>query len=436
MPAVARQLSLGLSQPIDHHERLHAAPQGAVIYWERARKSGRWTKIRPDDPVAQLVTSFQGRSDTFLTVNQFHGWRLVRLLQSLRCCYVDIDGSADLEHALDLLAQAKLPAPSFAVFSGRGLHLYWTIESAPAKALPVWQRVQNTLIKALSPMGADRAASDCTRVLRLVGSENSKNGAEVRGLALTDTVWTLSELADEVLGPRPEKAAIYSLGAEGSRRKGQTPKRRAYTASIYHWWHLVYTDLCAIADRHWFGGIPDGHRDQFLFLMGVALSWFAPYDLLQYEITKTASTFTGSLTEEEVAHKVSAILKRAEMASNGKYMMWNGRAVDARYHYKAETLRELVGDLIPADMHGQLRCLAPAEVIQERKKERDKGRNRVAEGRYKQDRDAYLQAHSDSAEQRAATARLLKAQGKTAAEVATEMGVSRKTVFNYWKGGV
>ena len=61
------------------------------------------------------------------------------------------------------------------------MHLYWLLQPTPSTALPVWQRVQDTLIKSLASIKADPAARDCVRVLRLVGTTNAKNGQEVRG---------------------------------------------------------------------------------------------------------------------------------------------------------------------------------------------------------------------------------------------------------------
>ena len=56
----------------------------------------------------------------------------------------------------------------------------------------------------------------------------------------------------------------------------------------------------------------------------------------------------------------------------------------------------------------------------------------MAEGRYKQDREAYLQA----AENKAATARLMRSQGKTAKEIANELGVTRMTISRYLRDPV
>jgi len=420
---LGRQISLPLSQPISHHEKLHHAAHGAVLYWESAKEDSRWTKIQPGDPVEKLIAGFSGGADTYLTVNEFYGWRNVRQLRSLRTCYVDIDGTADLDAVLDALQAAKLPTPSFVVFSGRGLHCYWLLQPTPAHALPVWQRVQDVLIKSLAGIGSDSKARDCARVLRLVGTKNSKNGEEVRGLVLTDTVWTLHELADEVLGVRtkPAQAQLFDYKAGAARKQKQATRVR--TGSIYDWWHLVYRDLVAITDFHWFGGVKDGHRDQILFLMSVSLSWFAHPETLRDEIVKTARTFTPTLSEAEIDSQMAPVINRAMAAAAGKTTLWHGQQRDARYHFKAETLREWLGDLIDPSLHSQLRALAPAEVIQQRKKERDAAR-------YSMTRDEYL----GNAQQKAATARLMKAQGRTVAEIQATLGVSRASVFNYLKG--
>lgn len=427
MAIASAQLSLDLSQPINHHEKLHRAAHGTVLYWEALKDEHRWTKIQPGDPVEKLIAGFTGGADTYLTVNEFYGWRSVRQLKSLRACYVDIDGTGDLDAALDALRTARLPVPSFVVFSGRGMHLYWILKPTPSNALPVWQRIQDTLVRALASIKADPAARDCVRVLRLVGTTNSKNGQEVRGVVLTDAVWTLHELADEVLGSREAKRGnVYDLAAAGA-RKGRSNKNKKWAGTIYGWWHMVYRDLVAISDYHWFGGVPPGYRDRVLFIMSVALSWYTHPDTLYDEILRTARTYTPTLEDEEIAKTMAPVLRRAAMHAAGERLEYNGKLYDPRYNYSAEGLREYLADIIPPELHNQLRALAPAAVILERKRERDAGRDRVAEGRYQMTRASYLQA----AEDKAVSARLLKAQGKTAKEIAEELGVSRMTVSRY-----
>jgi hypothetical protein len=150
-------------------------------------------------------------------------------------------------------------------------------------------------------------------------------------------------------------------------------------------------------------------------------------DILQDEIARTARTFTPTLSDQEVAAQMAPVIQRAQASAAGKTLLWHGAAVDPRYRFKADTLREWLGDLIAPELHPQLRALAPAETIKARKRERDAAR-------YDQRRADYLQSHSDQATQRAATARLMKAQGATVAEIQAALGVSRASVFNYLKG--
>lgn len=418
------QLQLDIGDPISHHDRLHSQPHGTVLVWEMQKAEKRWTKIAPGDPASAIISSFSGGSDTYITVNQFAHWRVISQLRSLRACYVDIDGCTDLELALDTLTRMRMPPPSFVVFSGRGMHFYWVLRPAPSKALPVWQAVQDALIKALSGIGSDKHARDCTRVLRLVGTTNSKNDVEARGLVLTGAEWSLHELADEVLGERPAKsirsATVHDIAAAGARQGRRT---RPHTGSIYDWWYLVYRDLCTIVEHNWFGGVPAGQRDSILFLMSCALSWYAQSDVLEDEICRTARTFMPTFSFEEVQMQMKSVISRAHASAAGEKMVWNGKEIDPRYRFKAETMREMLGDLVHPDLHDQLRALAPAEVIMKRKKER-------GAARYSMSRDAYL----ESAEQRAAAARLLKAQGASVAEIQAKLGVSRASVFNYLQG--
>jgi hypothetical protein len=418
MPIIEQQsqLALDLYQPINHHELLHQAAHGQVLVWETLSPQKRWTKLAPGDPATQqIVTGFVGRSDTYMSVNEFRGWRRIHLLRSLRCCYVDVDGNTNLDVVLEVLREAKMPMPSFVVFSGRGIHCYWRLEPTHSGRLPLWQRVQDALVGVLGNIGSDDRARDCTRVLRLVGTVNTKNGQEVRGLILTGQAWSLDELANAVLG-KPKARVIDFVAAKERKEKQGT---RKHTGSIYAWWHLVYLDLRLIARHQWPGGVPESKRNSILFPMAVALSWFTAPDLLLDEIVDVARKVTPTLTRREVEAQMASVLQRAEQAHDGKNGLWHDTKVDLRYRFSAAKLREWLGDSIPADLHDQLRALAPAEVIQKRKQERDAGRwNDHNTG----------QGYRVGNESKRATARILKSQGASVAAIARELGVTRPTV--------
>jgi hypothetical protein len=367
---VAAQLRLPLRTPDEHGEGLHPSPRhGTVLVWQR--QAGRqWLKIEPTDPMAKLLAGQAGQRDSYISVNEFNSWRMVRLLRSLRAVYVDLDNCPTIEEALARCDDAVLPAPSYAVESGRGVHLYWLIDAAPAQALPVWQAIQTKLIAALA---ADRACADCTRVLRLVGTKNSRNDADVVGYVITGQRWTLRQLADEVLGFRPKPTASVT-SVERARAS-----RAVHTATgTFRLWHSRYADLCKVAD-HWalLRSIPEGHRDTMLFLLGVSLSWFTRSDALPAEIERVARMYVPSLTSAEVRTYTGPIVRRAVMAANGVPVEHNGQLVDPRYRFKTDTMRDWLGDLLTPDLEGQLRVLVPRSVLRERKLEEDRERFQV-----------------------------------------------------------
>lgn len=360
------QRNLALKTPDQHGEGLHPSPRhGTVLVWQR-QQARRWIKISPTDPMAQLLSGQVGQTDRYITVNDFHEWRLVKLLRSLRAVYVDLDRCSSCAAALLACEDANLPAPSYAVESGRGVHLYWLLESTPGKALPVWQAIQKRLIDVLQ---ADPACSDCTRVLRLAGTINSKNGAEVLGYEISPQRWTLHELANEVLGYRPKgRATVTGIERARSMRAVQE------ATGVYQLWHSRYLDLCTVAD-HWafMRGMPEGNRDLVLFHMANALSWFTRSESLPKEIERVGRTYTPTLTLAEVREYTAPIVKRALQAANGQTKEWNGEQFDPRYRYRTDTLREQLAHLIEP-VEDRLRVLVPRHVLDARKLTEDQAR--------------------------------------------------------------
>jgi len=311
-----------------------------------------------------------------MSVNEFDGWRLVRLLRSLRAVYVDIDRHLSVEAALLAVEDAMLPSPNYVIQSGRGIHLYWLIDSVPPKALPVWQAIQRKLVRILEETGADKACTDCTRVLRIVGSVNSKaEDKEVIGYIVNPNRWTLRSLADEILGFRDQRPARSGRVTSLERKRASQAVHRA--TGTFQLWHSRYRDLCLIAEHHAFmkpGGLSDG-RDRMLFLMANALSWFAPAERIRDEIRRVAQTYMPTYTLAQAERLTRPIVSRALQAAGGQKVEFQGQSVDARYRFRSDTIRDWLGpELLTDELEPQLSVLCSEERLAERKKERDQAR--------------------------------------------------------------
>lgn len=126
--------------------------------------------------------------------------------------------------ALDALLWAKLPYPSLAISTGRGLALVWRHEPVSKHVLPKWARCQQCIIEALEELGADPGAKDAARVLRLVGTYNSKSGTLVEIISENlDEVWEFGDLAEDIL-PVPQER--FEEQRARRRENGENPSSK------------------------------------------------------------------------------------------------------------------------------------------------------------------------------------------------------------------
>jgi len=196
----------------------------------------------------------------------------------------------------------------------------------------------------------------------------------------------------------------------------------------------VYRDLLRISE-HYGHRIPEGHRDTWLFLTGVALSWFTHPQGIEAEILGLGRDHTD-LDEREIRQALDPSLKRALLAAEGHKLSWNGQQVDPRYRFRRQTLYDWIGDLIPAALLPLMRAIIPDEEGRRRKAERDAAReetrnprDRAKEGRY---RTCYTQSgvRACNAEKRE-TARLMRDMGKSYREIAAELEIGLPTAHRW-----
>lgn len=432
MAAAAQRIHADLRTPADHFLALVTQQRNDHLLWARGRKQsdGReWYKLNAEVAVQEL-SRYTNEPDIFITPNEFYGWRLVRLLAGLNAFFVDIDvhgGQADpvatAMQALSTIESARLPQPNMIVYTGRGAHLYWLFSRTPKHALPRWQLVQKTLAQLVA---GDKQAIDVTRILRVVGTTNPQ-APKARRLVTAEVLnperYDFDWLCDQIVQlPRAEIRDLRAARAKKGARSGEDAGERQKSGSIYTVWYHRYQDMIRICDAYWFGGVPPGKRDFVLFHMANALSWFTRSEALYDEILAVARHHIQSFTEPEIRSYTTSVVKRALDAAAGKRYEWNGQYVDPRYRMSAERMWEDWKDLVlgKPELIPQLRAIVPPEVREEREQARQQGRDRIAEGRYKTDRAAYL---SEAAKNRS-EALELAAQGLSWEEIGQRLGIA------------
>jgi hypothetical protein len=339
-----------------------------------------------------------GAADTYISQQRFFGWRKIAQLKELSAAYVDLDyqrtslaghsAEAVAEAVLARLEHHTLPTP-WLIGTGRGLLALWPHGAVPRAALPRWQAVQAHLAKTLHGFGADKRALDAARVFRLVGSRNSRNWQPVRLIHQPSTErWDFDDLAHEVLPVSRDE--LVSLRAERAKRRANRqsapgPQKRLTAASL---WETRLTDLQKLRHHRWFGPLPPGTRDTWLFLAATAMSWLSPPAVLRREVFALAQE-VGGWDEREAKQRFATVLDRAHRAARGETVSWRGHNVDPRYRFKAETIVEWL-EIEPAEMRqANLRSLITPDIDRERK------RQRMRQHREGTDRGTYRQAQRD-----------------------------------------
>lgn len=146
-----------------------------------------------------------------------------------------------------------IPCPSYIIFSGRGMYFLWKVDEH-VNAYPRWVKVQKYLHEKLHSYGSDGAVTtDSARVLRVIGSINSRSGERVGLLRDYKKSYTLYEIMTEYM--QQESRGITPA----------LPVRRYY---MFHWGNKLYADrmgdlkrlLLTYRDRG------DAYRENILFL--------------------------------------------------------------------------------------------------------------------------------------------------------------------------
>jgi hypothetical protein len=390
-----------LVRPRDHALALHPTGSGRVTIARRL-SDGRWREesVAVAD-IGYAVRHFEGVADVYLGQNRFISRRrLVAQLAQLDALFVDLDyyrtRQADaapphvLELALEALQIAQIPSPSIAVSSGRGLALVWLHHPMPRAALPRCRACQHVLWQTLQHLGADRLATDAARVLRLIGTRNSRSNTLVEALAVKGEPWDFDLLADEILPL--QRAELVSLRLERARRAATTcgsvlPARRFDTASL---WELRLTELQRLRQHRWWQGeLPEGQRDLWLLLAGTAMGYLVPGQMVQREIVALANEVTGGhWREQETVSRIGAVISRAEAAARGDRVIYRGKEVDPRYRFRTDTIVELLG-ITEVEMRAcNFRHLVSADLRREQHRRNEEKRRRLGGSITRQDYEA------------------------------------------------
>ena len=345
-----------------------------------------------------------------------------------------LDGDQWATRCLMACQDEGIPAPSLIVFSGRGVHLKWVLTSpVTRKAIPRWNHAQGQLVERLAHLGADRAAKDASRVLRLEGTRNSKTGEvcrvvwEDRDLGGELARYNFDELFDELAEmPRHEYEALVE-----ARRQEQERRRRRASPAGECWggrhglrrlgdrqlaWDRL-EDLRKLAELR--ADSIEGARMLFLFWCTNFLMLAAPIKVghLHYEARSLAAEIAPGWSYQD--SELGTVYRKAKAYAAGERVEFQGRSYAPLYTPRNETLIDRFG--ITDDEQRQMGTIISEAEGRRRDAERKRNQRRAAGA---VDRATY----EATAKHRREVARIMRAGGATNTEIAERLGVHVKSV--------
>lgn len=281
-------------------------------------------------------------------------------------------------------AQEGIPTPSMLIFSGRGIQAKWLLDGTiPRQALPRWNACQKYLIDRLRPVGADVAAKDASRVLRLVETVNSKSGEICRvvhvengpdgqpvrysfeylaEMLLPVARWTIEQQRQE----RAERRQLKLLsGAKTDNLRGFSGRQLA--------WHRL-EDLRKLATLR--GGVSEGERMQHLFwrLNFLLLSGATHSSQMYYEAKALAGELAPAWAYRD--KELMTLYSKAKAYEKGEKISFGGREFAPLYTPKNDTLINLFQ--ITDDEQAQLRTIISKDMAKGRDRARKEAARRAA----------------------------------------------------------
>lgn len=374
---------------------------------QQALKQVRWTHrdddgwiaigIKPDiwsqyhlkmDSLAEKLAGFMGVENVYISQNSFYvPKRTIFTVRKLNALFVDLDyhhvpkylklTAAQMIMMLESEVFDMIPKPSFILGTGEGLALIWLIDPVPIKVLPLWQACENWLIQNLRDYGADLAASDAARVLRLAGTVNSGNGALASLLKIYDAdyEYSLREIQSEYL---PELKPFSKYKPKGNLSK----IGRLFNLYTLHWARIE--DLQTLQNmRADAGHKAEGVREIMCFLFRYWTACFTSNPIRSLEETLAFNEgFLDPLNTFEV-EKATASAEKGWRAWQENFDESGNivRQVDQKlkgYNYKNTTLIRLLG--ITQDEQRHMKTIISREEKQRRDTESSRAARRNGDG--------------------------------------------------------
>ena len=331
--AIVEDINIDYDKCKKHLEVLHKESKGYITIASKDPAYKQWHYKSKE--IFENPKDILNEINAYVSQNTFYKpQRRIENIKELRAIYIDIDchktkySKEAVQYFLENdLYGYKIPRPNFLIDSGRGLYYVILIEPVPSMAMPLWYAVQRYIYNQLKEYGADACALDPTRVLRVVGTVNSKSNSFVEILDVYDYKYNLREIQEGFLPEISEKI---------EKKKGR-PKKIVSLFTEYSLYHARILDIIKICELRNYD--VKGHRELILFLYRYFTCCFSEdAEEALLKVLELNAMFKEPLSEREVIRDTKsaekAYFERTYKYTNVKLIKMLGITLDEQKHLK------------------------------------------------------------------------------------------------------
>lgn len=418
----------GMVKDARQHVLFHHRKANGWITFAQKKTNGEWRQYhyQPEE-LPEKCGEWTGENVFFSQNTFFKPQRRIENIRQLRSLYVDIDCYAvglDPHWVLEKMKmevfRSCVPEPNIIIFSGRGLAFIWLIEPVPFQALPLWKAVQSYFYKQFEEVGADKKSIDPTRVFRMAGSINSKNGKVVNVRFVHNFRYSLRDLQSEFLPELGSKQIPLKLV---KREKDNI----IHLHNLRNLYHLRLLDLIKLAELRNYD--LKGYREIICFLYRY---WSCCFTEDTKDSLDQMLEFNNSFKEPLLRSEVIRATRSAEKAWKEKTDEKANEIAIAKgypgagYNLTNKTLIEWLD--ITEEEQRHLKTIIGTEEKKRRKRERDRRSYRDKKGCVS--REEYLLKQRNITEERLWQLETVLARhpGLSNREVAQKLSISESYV--------
>lgn len=409
----------------EHIQLVHSDDDGYItlLQNDNCKWKQRHFKLKDIDDV-----DINNTIDTYISINSFYiPKRKIENVRRINGLYLDIDNhnteitKHSIEGALYTLYKDYfniiIPEPSLMLFTGRGFQLFFKIDDLPKQGLPLWQLVQNEIVNKMNDFNyfnfeIDTSCTDVTRVLRAVGTVNTKVNNKAYCIELNNNSYRLNELIDDYF------PNLKITNKKYKKNKTSSEKKTLYLYTLHSLHYARLNDIVALQKLRNYEGKACREKMCFLYRYYSIL-----FSLDKEKALEDTIDFNNNFNKPLALRNVKTQTRSAEKAFD-EWIKNNSNGIYRRggYNYRNSTLIRFLR--ITEEEQRYLKTIISKEEKNRRRKIKNKESRRDNNGLTKKQQEL-----SDLKIKILA----LKDKGYNNSQIARSLGINRTKVIRLLK---